>query len=75
LANNSCQNKTSYKVGEAASSLTVVMKCRENKQGGSKFIEKKADDVTTAETKLFPSTKKTTLKHIKYSLKMWVSAL
>ena len=37
---------------EAASSLTVHMKCRENAQTGSKFIEKEADKVTTSETKL-----------------------
>jgi hypothetical protein len=41
-----------YKVGETASSLTVHMKCRENIQTGSKFIQKNADDVTTSETKL-----------------------
>jgi hypothetical protein len=42
----------SYKDGETASSLTVHMKCRENMQPGSKFIQKNAGDVTTSETKL-----------------------
>jgi len=51
------------------------MKCRKNTLTGSKFIEKKADDVTTSEKKNFlPSTKKTTL-NINHALKMWVSAL
>ena len=47
---------------EAASRLTVHMKCRQNTQTGSKFIEKEADNATTSETKLSPLNKENYVK-------------
>jgi len=52
----------SYKAVEAASRLTVHMKCRQNTQTGSKFIEKEADNATTSETKLSPLNKENYVK-------------
>jgi hypothetical protein len=51
VAYDSRQNNVSYTAGEAASSLKVHMKCRANRQTGSKFLKKKSDNATS-ETKL-----------------------